>query len=56
MAADLSVCDRCGRPMPPSNRAEFAEWEVVKDGAGKVVGMRCPRCQAAAAEPHAAPA
>lgn len=53
MAADLSRCDRCGRPMPPSNRPEFAEWEVVKDDAGKVLGMRCPRCQAAAAEPDA---
>jgi uncharacterized C2H2 Zn-finger protein len=32
--------------MPPSNRPEFAEWEVVKDDAGKVLGMRCPRCRA----------
>lgn len=49
MPADLSTCDRCGRPVPPSNRAEFAEWQVVKDDAGKVSGMRCPACQAAAA-------
>jgi DNA-directed RNA polymerase subunit RPC12/RpoP len=47
MAADLSVCDRCGRPMPPSNKPEFAEWQVVKDETGAVSGMRCPRCKAA---------
>lgn len=44
--ADLSTCDRCGRPVPPSNRADFADWEIVKDG-GRVAGMRCPACQAA---------
>jgi hypothetical protein len=36
--------------MPPSNRPEFAEWQVVKDDSGAVLGMRCPACQAAAAE------
>jgi hypothetical protein len=46
--ADLSRCDRCGRPVPPSNKPEFAEWQVVKDDAGHVSGMRCPACQAAA--------
>jgi hypothetical protein len=51
MAADLSSCDRCGRPVPPSNRPEFAEWQVVKNDAGRVAGMRCPQCQAAAAPP-----
>lgn len=44
--ADLSRCDRCGRPVPPSNRPEFARWTVVKDAGGGVRGMRCPRCQA----------
>lgn len=48
MAADLSTCDRCGRPLPPSNRPEFADWRVIKSDDGKVVGMRCPRCQPAA--------
>lgn len=47
--ADLSRCDRCARQVPPSNRPEFAEWEVVKDDNGRVSGMRCPSCQAAAA-------
>ena len=47
MAADLSTCDRCGRPLPASNRPEFAEWRVIKGDDGTVVGMRCPRCQAA---------
>ncbi len=50
MAADLSTCDRCGRPVPPSNRPEFADWQVVKSDAGKVAGMRCPDCQAATSE------
>ena len=44
--ADLSKCNRCGRPVPPSNRPEFAEWTVVKED-GRVAGMRCPSCQAA---------
>jgi hypothetical protein len=35
--------------MPPSNHPAFGEWQVVKDDAGSVLGMRCPRCQAAAA-------
>lgn len=43
--ADLSTCDSCRRPTPPSNNAEFASWTVVKDEAGKVTGMRCPSCQ-----------
>lgn len=47
MAADLSTCDRCGRPMPASNNPEFPEWQVVKNDAGAVCGMRCPRCKAA---------
>lgn len=47
MAADLSTCDRCRRPLPPSNRPEFAQWRVMKGDDGKVVGMRCPACQAA---------
>ena len=46
--ADLSRCHSCGRAVPPSNRPEFATWVVVKDAAGAVRGMRCPRCQAAA--------
>lgn len=45
--ADLSRCDSCGRPVPPSNRPEFAAWTVVKDD-GRVSGMRCPSCAAAA--------
>ena len=48
--ADLSTCDRCGRPVPPSNRPEFADWEVVKDDTRRVSGMRCPQCQAAVAD------
>ena len=44
--ADLSTCERCRRPTPPSNRPEFAHWQVVKDETGKVIGMRCPNCQA----------
>ena len=47
--ADLSRCDTCGRPVPPSNRPEFAEWTVVKAD-GRVSGMRCPSCQAAGDE------
>lgn len=49
VAADLSRCDTCGRPVPPSNRPEFASWTVVKDD-GRVTGMRCPACVAAADE------
>ena len=48
--ADLSTCDRCGRPVPPSNRLEFADWQVVKDDTRRVLGMRCPGCQAAVAD------
>jgi len=44
---DLSVCDRCRRPAPPSTDPGFADWEVVKDEDGKVSGMRCPACQTA---------
>lgn len=48
--ADLSTCDRCGRPVPPSNHPEFASWQVVKDEeTRRVSGMRCPACQAAEA-------
>lgn len=47
--ADLSRCATCGRPVPPSNRPEFADWIVVKDEDNRVSGMRCPACQAAAA-------
>jgi hypothetical protein len=36
--------------MPPSNRPEFGEWQVVKDEHGSVLGMRCPRCQVAEGE------
>lgn len=45
--ADLSRCDRCGRPLPPSNHTEFDAWVVIKDADGRVSGMRCPSCQAA---------
>lgn len=45
--ADLSRCDSCGRPVPPSNRPEFAAWTVVKDDDGRASGMRCPSCAAA---------
>lgn len=45
--ADLSTCDTCRRPTPPSNRPEFAEWEVIKNDEGRITGMRCPACQAA---------
>ena len=43
---DLSTCDRCRRPVPPTTNPEFAAWTVVKEG-GRVTGMRCPACQAA---------
>jgi DNA-directed RNA polymerase subunit RPC12/RpoP len=46
--ADLSTCDRCGRPVPPSNRPQFADWQIVKED-GRVKGMRCPSCQAQSA-------
>lgn len=46
---DLSTCQECGRPVPPSNDPEFAKWEVAKDERGKVSGMLCPTCQAKAA-------
>ena len=44
---DLSRCSNCGRPVPPSNRPQFATWTVVKDENGRVAGMRCPECQGA---------
>ncbi len=47
---DLSRCSRCGRPVPPSNRPQFADWKVVKDDGGRVSGMLCPECQSAEAE------
>jgi hypothetical protein len=43
---DLSTCDRCGRRVPPTTDPRFASWTVVKDG-NRVLGMRCPACQAA---------
>jgi len=46
---DLSRCARCGRPVPPSNRPEFADWRVEKDDDDRVAGMLCPACQRAAA-------
>lgn len=42
---DLSRCERCGRPLPPSTHPEFSQWAIAKDDAGRVTGMRCPRCQ-----------
>jgi hypothetical protein len=45
---DLSTCQSCGRAVPPANNPEFARWEVTKNEAGKVSGMLCPNCQAAA--------
>ena len=48
---DLSRCANCGRPVPPSTRPQFADWEVVKDENGRVSGMLCPECQAAEAAP-----
>ncbi len=50
MAVDLSTCHRCGRPVPPSNRPEFADWKATESDAGTISGMCCPRCQAATAE------
>jgi|GEM_PF-4556667 len=44
--ADLSRCERCGRPLPPSTDPDFSQWTIAKDDAGKVCGMRCPSCQA----------
>lgn len=46
--ADLSICDQCKRPVPPSNHPQFARWKVVKNDAGRVAGMRCPDCMAKA--------
>lgn len=48
--ADLSQCDTCKRPVPPSNHPQFAKWRTVKGETGRVSGMRCPDCQAKAAE------
>lgn len=45
---DLSTCDRCRRPVPPTTSPDFAGWTVVKEDTGKVTGMRCPTCQAEA--------
>lgn len=42
---DLSTCDVCGRPVPPANHPEFANWTVTKTDSGRVGGMRCPQCQ-----------
>ena len=42
--ADLSVCDTCKRPVPPSNHPQFAKWRTVKGETGRVSGMRCPEC------------
>ena len=44
---DLSTCDTCRRPVPPTTHPEFAKWSVAKDEeTGRVTGMRCPQCQA----------
>jgi hypothetical protein len=43
---DLSTCERCHRPVPPTTSPEFAHWTVVKAENGRVRGMRCPNCQA----------
>lgn len=45
---DLSTCERCRRPVPPTTSPEFAQWTVVKADNGRVRGMRCPNCQAQA--------
>ncbi len=44
---DLSKCHRCGRPVPPANRPEFAGWLVAKGPDRKILGMCCPNCQQA---------
>ncbi len=45
---DLSTCQDCGRPVPPTNHPEFSSWLVAKDERGRVKGMLCPACQAKA--------
>lgn len=42
---DLSKCERCGRPLPPSNHPDFSRWTTAKNDTGRVSGMRCPGCQ-----------
>lgn len=42
---DLSACQSCGRPVPPSNNPDFAKWIVTKDERGRARGMLCPACQ-----------
>ena len=49
---DLSRCARCGRPVPPSNRLEFADWIVEKNEDGRVAGMLCPACKGAPDAPR----
>ena len=44
---DLSTCDTCRRPVPPTTHPDFANWSVTKsEETGRVTGMRCPQCQA----------
>ena len=43
---DLSTCDTCRRPVPPTTNPDFANWTVAKNDSGRVSGMRCPQCQA----------
>lgn len=33
-------CDRCGRPAPDQESADFTEWEAVGDG----TTVLCPDC------------
>jgi hypothetical protein len=33
-------CERCRRPAPPIEGAEFVEWEATADGSGVI----CPGC------------
>ena len=47
---DLSSCQSCGRPVPPSNNPDFANWIVTKDERGRARGMLCPACQEKAGE------
>ena len=42
---DLSTCDTCRRPVPPTTNPDFANWTVVKNDQGRVSGMGCPQCR-----------
>jgi hypothetical protein len=44
MAAELGLCDRCRRPVPPIESDEYSTWEVVVGDDTEGVGMRCPGC------------